>query len=401
MFAPEHLETGSFASQGTDVTDPYNPSSKVGEVIGGRLVLQSVLGTGTYGAVYLAVDNETGEESAVKILWKGGLDEEQMALQAMEVDINKRLSGPETTPHPNIIAMKNSYEDEECIYLELELHKGPDLYDAIQKLGGLDDALAKYVFDQIVSAVAYCHSKGVYHRDLKPENILVTDDWQCKLCDFGLASMDTYTTEVGCGSAPYMSPESRGGYLEKVAGYLCKESDVWSLGVVLLNVLFGCNPWQVADENDDSFQNFLRDPSTLQVQFALSRQTYQLLSDCFSLDPSDRPSLEELRSSVSSMSTFVDASLLDVDVILSSSPTDYPKRAAVMKHVEHSPQTPSIKLNTGKGKGSGMMFKNSPIKQASTASTASIIPFLKRLQIAHSNRSSNVSVSSRHTIAAY
>jgi len=396
MFISNQNSTRSeYQSNGSQASgEQYHPAAKVGEVIGGRLILKSVLGTGTYGAVYLALDNRTGEESAVKVLWKGGLDEEQLALQFMEVDINKRLSGPKGTTHPNIIAMRNYYEDDECVYLELELHKGMDLYDAIQKLGGLDDALAKYVFDQILSAVSYCHSRGVYHRDLKPENILVTDDWQCKLCDFGLASTDPYTTEIGCGSAPYMSPEARGGYLEKVTGYRCEESDIWSLGVVLLNILFGCNPWQVADSSDDAFRCYLHDTSAIRTQFALSYGCYDLLSACFSLIPNERPSLDVLRKSVADMGMFVDPSLLDVDVVLSSSPTDYPKRAAVMKHLDPQLASPRV-LKTKELSGS--CFSRTTME----SSTVSITPFFRRLQLASSSRSSNVSVSSHRTVEAY
>jgi len=381
-------------SQGSQASEQYNPATKVGELVGDRLILRSVLGTGTYGAVYSAIDNRTGEESAVKVLWKGGLDEEQLALQFMEVDINKRLSGPKGTTHPNIIAMRNFYEDPECVYLELELHKGVDLYDAIQKLGGLDDALAKHVFNQILSAVSYCHSRGVFHRDLKPENILVTDDWQCKLCDFGLASTDSYTTEIGCGSAPYMSPEARGGYLEKIIGYSCRESDVWSLGVVLLNILFGCNPWQVADDSDDAFRCYLGNTENIRTQFALSHDCYKLLASCFSIDPKERPTLETLRQSVAEMRMFVDLALLDVDVVLSSSPTDYPKRAAVLKHVIPTPASPTIIKSS---QLSGSCFSRTQLN----ASPVSIIPFFRRLHLTSSSRSSNVSVSSHHTVHAY
>lgn len=97
----------------------------------------------------------------------------------------------------------------DCTYVVMEYCPEGDLFSSITEKGNYvgNDLLAKSVFLQILSAVEFCHSIGIYHRDLKPENILVKDQGTTvKLADFGLASNDYYTSDYGCGSTFYMSP---------------------------------------------------------------------------------------------------------------------------------------------------------------------------------------------------
>ena len=100
-------------------------------------------------------------------------------------------------------------------------------------------------------AVAVCHDAGVYHRDIKPENFIVTDGWEddrrvvvVKLTDFGLSTRDKASSDMDCGSAPYMSFECRNNCAPT---YSPRSADVWSLGIVLINmsvvkVSYFCEP---------------------------------------------------------------------------------------------------------------------------------------------------------------
>jgi serine/threonine protein kinase len=105
------------------------------------------------------------------------------------------------------------------------------------------------MFSQMCDAVAACHARGVYHRDIKPENFIVTEAWASatnsrkvvvKLSDFGLATTEEESSDMDCGSAPYMSYECRNNLAPT---YRPREADVWSLGIVLINMVYHHNPW--------------------------------------------------------------------------------------------------------------------------------------------------------------
>jgi serine/threonine protein kinase len=134
------------------------------------------------------------------------------------------------------------------------------------------------MFSQMCEAVAVCHESGVSHRDIKPENFICCDSVELesaaegeldfgpqakrkvvvKLTDFGLATTEEESGDVECGSKPYMSYECRNNLGPT---YYPPAADVWSLGIVLINMLFHRNPWKDPTEGDPNFDNFLRDPT--------------------------------------------------------------------------------------------------------------------------------------------
>lgn len=180
------------------------PEDRLGCVLGGRLELTSILGIGAYGVVYLAVDVFTNRQYAVKALTKVGLDPRQSRFQKREIQLHYHAS-----QHPNVVQLLEILDSPDCTFVVIEFCPDGDLFTNITELGRFvgDDALAKQAFLQILDAVAFCHSIGIYHRDLKPENILVTNHGQTvKLGDFGLATTEYITSEFGCGSTFYMSP---------------------------------------------------------------------------------------------------------------------------------------------------------------------------------------------------
>lgn len=186
------------------LTGLFSPEDRLDLVLADWLELTGILGVGAYGVVYTAIDIHTHLPYAVKALNKIGLDQRQRRFQQREIQLHH-----EASRHPNVVSLVKIIDTYDCTFVVLEFCPEGDLFSSITESGHYlgNDYLAKRAFLQILDAVDYCHSIGIYHRDLKPENILVTDGGlTVKLADFGLATRDYITSDFGCGSTFYMSP---------------------------------------------------------------------------------------------------------------------------------------------------------------------------------------------------
>lgn len=269
------------------------PEDRLGCVLAGRLELTSILGIGAYGVVYTAVDIHTNIPYAVKALTKIGLDPRQRKFQLREIELHHLAS-----KHPNVISLIRILDSADCTFVVIEFCPEGDLFSNITEQSRYvgDDLLAKRAFLQILDAVQYCHSIGIYHRDLKPENILVTDNGHTvKLADFGLATRNYYTSDFGCGSTFYMSPECQSPSSRL---YASAPNDVWSLGVILVNLTCGRNPWKKASPEDSTFRAFLKDSKFLSTILPLSPELNSILRRVFECDPQRRITLQELRERI-------------------------------------------------------------------------------------------------------
>lgn len=294
------------------------PESLLGHVLAGRLQLTQILGVGAYGVVYLAVDLLTNTNYAVKALNKVGLEPRQRKFQKREIQLHYMAAS-----HPGVVSMARILESADTTFVVLEYCPEGDLFANITERGRYvgNDRLAKDIFLQILDAVEHCHNLGIYHRDLKPENILVTDGGKtAKLADFGLATSDRVTSDYGCGSTFYMSPgmyhvsasssrlesprpefnlfrpaECQQSNPRAFSSYASAPNDVWSLGVVLVNLTCGRNPWKRACFEDSTFRAYARDRSFLPTILPLSQELNGILTRIFELDPAKRIGLQELR----------------------------------------------------------------------------------------------------------
>ena len=148
--------------------------------------------------------------------------------------------------HPNIIKLYEIYEDEKYIYLIMQLCRGGELFDKIMEHISKNTKYTEKeilrIFQQLMSALNYCHSLGICHRDLKLENLLLIDDKEdshIKVIDFGLSQLFNKDEKMNSivGSLYYISPEVLGGsYNEKC--------DIWSAGVILYILLCGELPFE-------------------------------------------------------------------------------------------------------------------------------------------------------------
>lgn len=270
-----------------------HPEDRIGLVIADGIQLTGILGVGAYGTVYEACQIGTGVRYAVKVLNKLGLDPRQQEFQNREIVLHYAAS-----QHPNVASLVKIMDSPECTYVVIEYCPEGDLFSKITEEGHYigNDFKAKHMFLQILSAVQHCHSKGIYHRDLKPENVLVMDDgWTAKLADFGLATRERVTSDFGCGSTFYMSPECQTPNPSPYSCYASAPNDVWSLGVILVNLTCGRNPWKRASMDDSTFRAFMKDRNFLKSILPITDDLNCLLQKIFEVNPHRRISLDDLR----------------------------------------------------------------------------------------------------------
>jgi eukaryotic-like serine/threonine-protein kinase len=195
------------------------------------------LGRGGMGAVYEAVNVDTGESAAVKLLSPHLADDEGFRERfELEIETLKKLK------HPNIVRMLGYGEEQGHLYYAMELVRGHSVEEELQ-LG------RRFTWREVVQhsvklckALRHAHDNGVVHRDIKPANLLLSDDGEIKLTDFGIARLfgnNRLTMEGGLvGTAEYMSPEQASG--ERVTPL----SDIYSLGSVMFAMLSGRPPFR-------------------------------------------------------------------------------------------------------------------------------------------------------------
>lgn len=280
----------------TVTTEQQQPHLPIGYMIEDGLEIVKVLSIGSFGQVYMARNIRTFARYAVKSLPHTGLDSRQLAFQQNEIMLHSHLSD-----HPHIIRLEQVVRTKGWTHAILEYGSEGDLFSAIidKSMYYGNHSLIRNVFLQLIDAVRYCHDNHIYHRDLKPENILVFDGGRTlKLADFGLATMDTISNDFGCGSTFYFSPECQGGLYSdstnKKLGYATAPNDVWALGIILINLAAGRNPWRLASLEDDTFRAYLQDPKLLLKILPISMELNKILKRTFCLDPHRRITLDEL-----------------------------------------------------------------------------------------------------------
>ncbi|KAF8903373.1 kinase-like domain-containing protein [Gymnopilus junonius] len=288
------------------VISPVHPP--VGTLIdGGSLELVEVLGVGGYGVVYRAVDTRSpaGLKSyAVKCLVASG----QQTARQRQIHIREIALHQLASAHPGVVTLHRVVEQGNHTYIIMDYAPDHDLFTQIlhscRYLG--DDAVIKDVFLQLLDAVEYCHSLGIYHRDLKPENILCFDDGlRVAITDFGLATTDKLSDEFRTGSVYHMSPECQGGEFAPTGHYSPMFNDIWSLGIILLNLATGRNPWKSATPNDPTFQAYLRDPmGFLPSVLPISPEINEILVRMLEVDWRERSTLREVRYAIEEATTF-------------------------------------------------------------------------------------------------
>ncbi|KAI0901755.1 kinase-like protein [Annulohypoxylon nitens] len=258
-----------------------------GVILDGRFQTIAPLNHGSFGMVFTAKDLQTNELVAVKCLTKKAAANEVGIEFAVDENSEELLCHRRLGDHPNIVNLVHSFETDAHVYLVLEYCSRGDLYEAIRTGSGpLETEHVRQFMLELVDAVSYMHSKGIYHRDIKPENIFLSESGAMKLGDFGLATTERWSYETTVGSDRYMSPEQ---YDSAGAGYSPAQADIWAIGICLLNILFSRNPFNTPTEDDLLFLDFSRDKQSLFDVFpTMSQDTYEVIVQCMNLDPQKR-----------------------------------------------------------------------------------------------------------------
>lgn len=208
-----------------------------GVVLFGKYELKRLLGVGAFAKVYHAMNVGNGQSVAIKAVSKRKVFEGSLTAHVeREISIMRRLHHPHTVKLFEVLASKAK------IYFVMEFAQGGELFHKVAE-GRFSEDLSRRYFHQLISAVRYCHSAGVFHRDLKLDNLLIDENMDLKVSDFGLSALKDQVRPDGllhtiCGTPAYVAPEM----LAK-KGYDGAKVDVWSCGVILFVLTAGYLPF--------------------------------------------------------------------------------------------------------------------------------------------------------------
>ncbi|KAH8918760.1 Pkinase-domain-containing protein [Atractiella rhizophila] len=277
---------------------PESPTEEEAANLSFKWVKGDLIGKGTYGQVYLALNATTGEMLAVKQVAIPQTDSDRedkrqtgvVDALVSEVELLKDLD------HPNIVQYLGMERTDLNLNVFLEYVTGGSVGRCLRKHGKFEESVVKSFTSQILDGLEYLHTKNILHRDLKADNILVDLAGVCKISDFGISKRSDNIYEINAnmslqGSIFWMAPEvvsnQKKGYSAKI--------DIWSLGCVVLEMFCGRRPWSDEEAIQAMFKlgaERLAPPVPSDV--TLSQVAAHFLSNCFIVDSEQRPTAARL-----------------------------------------------------------------------------------------------------------
>jgi 5'-AMP-activated protein kinase catalytic alpha subunit len=262
----------------------------------GKYDLYGTLGEGAFGKVKYAVNTETNEAVAIKIL-----DKDKIQARNMGAQIKKEISIMKMINHHHVVSVKDVFATSAKIFIVLEFVGGGELFDKIANEGKLPEEKARFYFRQLVDGLEHCHNNGICHRDLKPENLLLDTDGNLKISDFGFSTLSVGDADgdggtraellhTTCGTPNYVAPEVLGK-----DGYDGKKADVWSVGVILYVLLAGYLPF---DENTMAALFSKIKSADYEFPDWFSPEARDLIAMILVPDPNKRPRISDIKNHI-------------------------------------------------------------------------------------------------------
>ena len=244
------------------------------------------LGKGAFGEVWKVTHENSKKVYCIKMMTKRDIFEQKLINQ-----INKEIGIMYNINHPYSVKLYNHFEDNEKLYLIMELASNGNLYNFIQNNKNQKiktKEMIKKIIIQVIEIIKYLHSLDIIYRDIKPENILLDKDYNVKLCDYGWASYLSkgQFCSAYCGTPEYVSPEviKKYPYNEKV--------DIWGIGVLIFELVFGYPPF-TSNFNEDRFNN-IKEGKINWPKDLNDMELKDLIEKILKVNPKDRISLDEM-----------------------------------------------------------------------------------------------------------
>ncbi|XP_030541219.2 CBL-interacting serine/threonine-protein kinase 4-like [Rhodamnia argentea] len=257
-----------------------------GAALLGKYQMGQLLGRGSFAKVYRASSLADGSPVAIKII-----DKTKPITSAMEPQILREVAAMRRLQcHPNILKIHEVMATRTKIYLVMELASGGELFSKIVRRGRLTEPVARRYFQQLVSALRFCHRSGVVHRDVKPQNLLLDAAGALKVSDFGLSALPEQLRDgllhTACGTPAYTAPEVVCRH-----GYDGSKADAWSCGVILFVLLAGYMPF-----DDHNLVAMYKRIHTRDYNFPdwISKPARYIIHQLLDPNPNTRMSLEAL-----------------------------------------------------------------------------------------------------------
>ncbi|WVQ83879.1 hypothetical protein IAT38_006023 [Cryptococcus sp. DSM 104549] len=251
----------------------------------GQYIVERTLGTGSFGKVKLATHSITGHQVALKLI-----NRSKITTPDMNARVKREIQYLKVLRHPHIIKLYEVITTPTDVIMVME-YAGEELFNYIVQKGkhGMTEDEARRFFQQMISAIEYCHRHHIVHRDLKPENLFLDSRRNIKIGDFGLSNLmtDGDFLKTSCGSPNYAAPEVISGKL-----YSGPEIDVWSAGVIMFVLLCGKLPFD--DEHIPTLFKKIEN-GVFHIPSHVSEGARHLLKRMLEVDPLKRATIAEIR----------------------------------------------------------------------------------------------------------